>query len=71
MYLAMKSQSIYEWPGDGLGDFPSIIATQGLLRQSLPVWQALLLAVGAVALIFWTADLVTREIKLARKSRGL
>jgi len=71
VYLAMKSQSVYEWPADGLGDFPALVATQGLLRQSLPVWQTLLLGLGAVALIVWTADLVTREMKHARKSLGV
>lgn len=71
MYLSMKSHSVYEWPEDGLGEFPAVIATQDLLGQTLPVWQTLLLAAGAVALILWTADLVTREMKHARKSLGL
>ena len=39
--------------------------------EQFPVWETMLIGVGGLALLLWTADAVRRGAKHARKSLGV
>lgn len=71
VYLTDETRSMPDQMASGLGNFQALVSTRDLLTQDLPVWQTVLIGVGGLALLLWTADTVRRGAKHARKSLGV
>lgn len=71
MYLTRETQSMPNQTTGGLGSFQALVSTRDLLSEELPVWETVLIGVGGLALLLWTADAVRRGAKHARKSLGV
>ena len=71
VYTTRESQSVREQHAGGLGNFQTLVSTRDLLTEQLPIWETVLIGVGGLALLLWTADAVRRGAKRARKSLGV
>lgn len=71
VYVKRQTQFVGDQMTTGLGNFQALVSTRDLLTEELPVWQTVLIGVGGLALLLWTADAVRRGAKHAKKSLGV